>query len=174
MSNIVLAVMVASKEDEKWMNADFVYDMLDRVLGKDRWVLVYGSAEKNPIQTTEFCAKLRGFEVEVVVTCAGLFPMIGRAVASYFAYATPFMEGTTVMCVPESAEQIPSLLSTPDFVAVSCPGHGKRGFLNAVVLACQQISARDRSILVRLGQFRNEFLKTKQRPEFNARGALQA
>ncbi|OGE76738.1 MAG: hypothetical protein A3C85_02800 [Candidatus Doudnabacteria bacterium RIFCSPHIGHO2_02_FULL_48_21] len=164
--------MVASKDDEKWMNAEFVYDMLDKVLGKHRWILIRGSAEKNPIENAEFCEKLRNLEVEIVITCAGLFPMIGRAAASYFAYATPFMEGTVVMCVPETAEHIPSLLSTPDFVAVSCPGHGKRGFLNAAVLACQSLSRSDRSILVRLGHFRDEFLKTKQQPQFDVRGTL--
>ena len=164
---ILLALMIASKADEKWMNADGLYKFLDRVLPR-RWMLVCGSADKHPKMIEEYCRQMRHLEVKVVIIGAGLNPILGRVVAANFGIATE----TTIMCVPETEAAVTSVVWAPEFVALTCPGWGKNGMFNACVEACKRLAVYDEEILDRLAVCREEALENKQ-PQFDVRGALQ-
>lgn len=171
-NQILLALMIASPSDEQWMDAKKVYEFLDVSLRPSHWMLNYGSAEKNPDEIRSHCGYLKSLDVKVVITAAGLNPIIGRVVAAEFGVRYGIVHGTTVMCVPEKKDAIPELLDCPEFAVLTCPGYGKRGIFNACIEACKRLHVYDPQILSRLGSYANGVLKDKQ-PWFDVRGVLQ-
>lgn len=165
---ILLGVLVADKGDEVWMEAVEPFAFLDNVLGRERWVLAYGSAEKHPDIFKTYCKMFREHGVKVVIATAGLLPMIGRVAAAEFWGGGD----TTVICVPQTESGVVPILWSPAGVALTCSGWGKRGFFNGCIDACKRLVAYDSAILPRLGNNVLALLDSKK-PEFDVRKTLE-
>ncbi len=146
-----IAIIVGSKNDLEKLKAGF--NLLKKY--KISYSLDVISAHRNPQRLTEFCRQLEKNGAEVVIGCAGMAAALPGFVASLVDIPVigVALEGGSL----NGLDALFSIVSTPKGLGIAAAGIGTSAFINAVILALEIISGKDKAFRVKVKQIKDSF-----------------
>lgn len=148
-----ISIILGSKSDLKVLQTGF--DILDEL--KISYNLDIISAHRNP---DKLRALLKTFDkkgIKVVIACAGLSAALPGFVASYVkipVIGVP-LEGGML----DGLDSLMSIVQVPKGLGLVSTGPGKKGFLNACIVALQIFALENKKILKTIEQFKAILIK---------------
>ncbi len=146
-----IAVVLGSKSDlEKLKEGIRIFKELDIA-----YRLEIISAHRNPEKLRLFCQSIEGQGIEVVIGCAGMAAALPGFIASYVNI--PVLGVALDGGLLDGVDALFSMVSTPKGLGLASTGVGKSAFINAIILALEILSLKDRKYLSKLAALKKKF-----------------
>ncbi|UCC95476.1 MAG: AIR carboxylase family protein [Candidatus Omnitrophota bacterium] len=113
------------------------------------------SAHRNPEKLRGFCGMLAKNGFEIVIACAGKAAALPGFVASYVDI--PVIGVALGGGLLDGLDALFSIVSTPKGLGLTCSGVGKSAFINAIIVALEILSLKDKRYRVQLKILKNKF-----------------
>ncbi len=146
-----IAVILGSKNDlEKLKEGIQIFKDMDIA-----YRLEIISAHRNPEKLREFCQNIEKQGIEVVIGCAGMAAALPGFIASYVNI--PVLGVALSGGLLDGVDALFSMASTPKGLGVATTGVGKSAFINAIILALEILSLKDKGYASKLEVLKSKF-----------------
>jgi 5-(carboxyamino)imidazole ribonucleotide mutase len=148
-----IAVILGSKNDVEALEEGF--SLLEELgVGYTRQII---SAHRNPEQLRAFCRSAQKKGVEVIIACAGKAAALPGFVASYVDI--PVIGVALKGGLLDGLDALMSIVSSPKGIGLVGSGIGSSAFINALIVALEIISLKDRQYAAPLKRLKKKFKK---------------
>ena len=148
-----IAIILGSKSDFEKLKQGM--DILKELDIAHRLEVI--SAHRNPEKLRKFCQEMEREGIEVVIGCAGMAAALPGFIASYVNI--PVLGVALEGGLLGGVDALFSMVSTPKGVGIASTGVGKSAFINAIILALEILSLKDKTFVSKVKAIKNKFKK---------------
>ena len=146
-----IAIILGSKSDLEKLKEGI--DILKELNIAHRLEVI--SAHRNPEKLRKFCQEIESQGIEVVIGCAGMAAALPGFIASYVNI--PVLGVALEGGLLGGIDALFSMVSIPKGLGVASTGVGKSAFINAIILALEIISLKDKEYTSKVEALKNKF-----------------
>ncbi len=146
-----IAIILGSKSDIEKLKQGM--DILKELDITHRLEVI--SAHRNPEKLRKFCQEMEGQGIEVVIGCAGMAAALPGFIASYVNI--PVLGVALEGGLLGGVDALFSMVSTPKGLGIASTGVGKNAFINAIILALEILSLKDKEYASKLEVLKKKF-----------------
>ena len=160
----ILVIALGSKNDLKQVKMSGIFDILDEILGREKYTIDVISADRNADQMPSWCtAKLRN-GAEVFLGIAGMINVLAGSIAANLGYSRPVIAVGLESDFSGGLDTLLSMVRKPAGVATLTTGVGKAALINAALQSCAILGNSRPPIREKLFE---HFEKNHKKAEFN-------
>lgn len=146
-----IAIILGSKSDHEELKMGF--ELLKEF--KIPYMFEVISAHRNPEKLTKVCGQLEKNGIEVVIACAGMAAALPGFIASYVNI--PVIGVALKGGLADGLDALFSMVSSPRGLGLVCSGVGKAAFVNAIIVALEIISLKNKDYTAALKAVKGKF-----------------
>jgi len=146
-----IAIILGSKSDLEKLKQGM--DILKELDIAHRLEVI--SAHRNPEKLRKVCQEMEGQGIEVAIGCAGMAAALPGFIASYVNI--PVLGVALEGGLLGGVDALFSMVSVPKGLGIASTGVGKSAFINAIILALEILSLKDKEYALKLKALKKKF-----------------